>query len=295
MGIASILINYNDEENTKNLVKKLEKFSSISKIVVVDNCSNKKNCFEKLKLLQNSKVTVIRADKNGGYNYGINYGIHFLECENERYEILMCSNTDIDISEEAIDICINELKKENNIAVVAPKMLNKEKKQIRRCSWKIRTFARDIVHSTRLLEILFYKRLRDGEYSKQDFEKDRLEVEAISGACFFIKYEVVKKINYFDDNVFLFYEEDILGSKLKVLNYKTYSLNNISFIHYESQTIGKTINYFKKMKQLFKSKMYYQKKYNHINLLQVLCFYILWFFRCIELLIEVPIRKIMKK
>lgn len=295
MGIASILINYNDEENTKKLVKKLEKFSSISKIVVVDNCSNKKNCFEKLKLLQNSKVTVIRADKNGGYNYGINYGIHFLECKNERYEILMCSNTDIDISEETIKKCIQTLTEEKDVALVAPKMMNKYGKQIRRSSWKIRTFWRDVVHSTRLLEVLFYKKLRDGEYSEQEFNQNKLEVEAISGACFFIKYEVIKKINYFDDNVFLFYEEDILGSKLKELNYKTYSLNAISFVHYESQTIGKTINYFKKMKQLFKSKMYYQKKYNHINIFQVFCFYILWIFRCIELLIEVPIRKIMKK
>jgi GT2 family glycosyltransferase len=87
----------------------------------------------------------------------------------------------------------------------------------------------------------------------------------------------------------------MLGFKLKEKGYETYSLNNINFIHYESQSIGKTLNYYKKMRRLFKSKMYYQKKYNKINTFQSLCFYICWIIRNIELLIEIPVRKIMKK
>ena len=207
----------------------------------------------------------------------------------------MCSNTDIEISEEAVKECIEKLIENKNTGIVAPRMLDKEGKNIRRSSWRLRTFWRDIVHSTRLLELIFYSKLRSGEYLEEDYKEDTLEVEAISGACFFIKYEILKKINYLDENVFLFYEEDILGYKLKELGYKTYSLNNINFIHFESQSIGKTINYYKKMKQLFKSKMYYQKNYNKINKFQSFCFYILWIFRNIELCFEIPIRKMLKK
>ena len=295
MKVATILINYNDEENTLNLVKKLKEFKEISKIVVVDNCSPNKESFEKIKGMESEKLYVIRADKNGGYNYGINFGVHFLENKNEQFDILMCSNTDIEISEEAVKECIEKLIENKNTGIVAPRMLDKEGKNIRRSSWRLRTFWRDIVHSTRILELIFYSKLRSGEYSEEDYKKDTLEVEAISGACFFIKYEVLKKINYLDENVFLFYEEDILGNKLKDIGYKTYSLNNINFTHFESQSIGKTINYYKKMKQLFKSKMYYQKNYNKINKFQSFCFYILWIFRNIELCFEIPIRKILKK
>ncbi len=295
MKVATILINYNDEENTLNLVKKLKEFKEISKIVVVDNCSPNKESFEKIKGMESEKLYVIRADKNGGYNYGINFGVHFLENKNEQFDILMCSNTDIEISEEAVKECIEKLIENKNTGIVAPRMLDKEGKNIRRSSWRLRTFWRDIVHSTRILELIFYAKLRSGEYSEEDYKKDTLEVEAISGACFFIKYEVLKKINYLDENVFLFYEEDILGHKLKDIGYKTYSLNNINFTHFESQSIGKTINYYKKMKQLFKSKMYYQKNYNKINKFQSFCFYILWIFRNIELCFEIPIRKILKK
>lgn len=295
MKVATILINYNDEENTLNLVKKLKEFKEISKIIVVDNCSPNKESFEKIKEIESENVYVIKADKNGGYNYGINFGVHFLENKNEQIDILMCSNTDIEISEEAVKECIKKLIENKNTGIVAPRMLNKQGKPIRRCSWRLRTFWRDIVHSTRILELIFYSKLRSGEYSEEDYKKDTLEVEAISGACFFIKYEVLKKINYLDENVFLFYEEDILGNKLKDIGYKTYSLNNINFTHFESQSIGKTINYYKKMKQLFKSKMYYQKNYNKINKFQSFCFYILWIFRNIELCFEIPIRKILKK
>lgn len=98
-----------------------------------------------------------------------------------------------------------------------------------------------------------------------------------------------------DDNVFLFYEEDILAHRLKNEGYKTASLNSEKFIHYESQTIGKSLSYYRKMKQMFKSKMYYHKTYNKINSLQVFAFHVLNICRKIELLIEIPIRKLLHK
>ena len=150
MKVATILINYNDEENTLNLVKKLKEFKEISKIVVVDNCSPNKESFEKIKGMESEKLYVIRADKNGGYNYGINFGVHFLENKNEQFDILMCSNTDIEISEEAVKECIEKLIENKNTGIVAPRMLDKEGKNIRRSSWRLRTFWRDIVHSTRI-------------------------------------------------------------------------------------------------------------------------------------------------
>jgi GT2 family glycosyltransferase len=295
MKIATVLINYNDEENTIKLTNKLKKYKNISKIVIVDNCSSNVESFNKIKILESENIDVIRADKNGGYNYGLNYGIHFLEKQAEEFDIYMCSNTDIKISENAVETCIKTLNENNDVALVAPRMLDKNSNSIRRSAWKLRTFSRDIVHSTRILELLFYFKLRAGEYKEEDFKKEKLEVEAISGACFFIKSKILKEINYFDENVFLFYEEDILGKTLKEKGYKTYSLNNINFIHYESQSIGKTINYYKKMFQLFKSKMYYQKYYNNINWLQSFIFYLLWGVRNIELVIEIPIRKLLGK
>lgn len=295
MKVATIIVNYNALEDTTRYVETIKKYNIIDRIVVVDNLSTTTGAFEKLKFLEDEKVRVISSDKNGGYNYGNNYGIKYLKDNSEEYDYYIISNPDIEVSEEAIEKTIEVLNERENAAVAAPRMFNKQDKPIRRSAWKIRTFCLDVIHSTRLLELVFYKALRSGEYSLTDYEEKILPVEAISGAFFIIKSKVINEIGFFDENVFLFYEEDILAKKIKSNNYKVYSVNTEKFIHYESQTIGKSMNYFNKVKQLFKSKMYFQKVYNNINIFQILLFYILYFFRNIELLIEIPVRKILHK
>ena len=295
MKVAVIIVNYNDAEDTLKYVKKITEYETINRIVVVDNKSTTTGTFDKLKELESSKVKVIESDKNGGYDYGNNFGIKYLDSINEEFEYYIISNPDIEVSEDAIKHCLDVINSNDKIAVISPRMLNKDRNPIRRSSWKIRTFGLDVVHSTRLLELLLYKVLRNGEYSNKEYEVEKLEVEAISGAFFVIKANILKEIGLLDENVFLFYEEDILAHKLRDRNYKTISLNSEYFIHYESQTIGKSLSYYRKMKQMFKSKMYYHKTYNKINLLQISLFHILNVCRKLELLIEIPIRKLLNK
>ena len=295
MRVAVIVVNYNDIEDTVAYVQKLNSYEIINRIVVVDNLSTTIGAFDNLKKLENEKVKVISSDKNGGYNYGNNFGIRYLESKNEKYDYFIISNPDIDIAEKAIINTLEELGSNKKVAIAAPRMLDKEKRPIRRSAWKLRTFSLDMIHSTRLLEILFYKKLRKGEYTEKDYQNKVLEVDAISGAFFIIKNEVLEEIGLFDENVFLFYEEDILAKILKQKGYKILSLNTENFIHYESQTIGKTLSFYRRTNQLYKSKMYYQIKYNKINKLQKMIFVILNIFRKIELLIEIPLRKLLKK
>jgi hypothetical protein len=295
MKVATIIVNYNDVEDTKKFVSEITKYTVIDRIVVVDNMSTTIGAFENLKKLESEKVKVLQADKNGGYDYGNNFGIRYLQNQKEEYDYIIISNPDIEIEEKAIKHCLDILENNKNVAVIAPRMFNKENHPIRRSSWKIRTFWLDFVHSTRVLELLFYKILRNGEYSEKEYENEILKVEAISGAFFIIRYDVLKDIGLLDENVFLFYEEDILAKKIKEKGFETVSLNSEKFIHYESQTIGKSLNYYRKMKQLFKSKMYYHKNYNNINIVQVIIYEILNICRKIELLIEIPIRKLTQK
>ena len=295
MKVAIIIVNYNDVDDTIKYVETISNYNVINRIVVVDNLSTTIGAFENLKKLENEKVKVIQSEKNGGYDYGNNVGVKYLDSLGEKYDYIIVSNPDISVSEEAINKCLNILENDEKIAVVAPRMFNKENKPIRRSSWKMRTFWLDVVHSTRILELLFYKVLRGGEYIEKDYQNELLEVEAISGAFFIIRNKTLREIGLLDENVFLFYEEDILAKQLAEKGYKTISLNSEKFIHFESQTIGKTFNYYKKMRQLFISKMYYHKTYNKINVVQVLVFHILNICRKLELLIEIPARKILGK
>ena len=295
MRVAVVVVEFNDAEDTVKYVKKIREYENIQRIVIVDNLSTESNILKKLEEAKNEKVVILQSDKNGGYNYGNNFGIKYLQEQNEEYDYYIVSNPDIAIEEEAIERCLQVLEQDEKVSVVAPRMQDAKGQPIRRSSWKIRTFWRDVVHSTRLLEVMFYPILRKGEYSQKEFSKGLLEVEAISGAFFIVKREVLEQIGDFDENVFLFYEEDILAHKLREKGYKTISVNDVRFIHYESQTIGKTLSYYRKMKQLHKSKMYYHKQYNHMNKMQSFLLQVLNICRKIELILEIPIRKIGKK
>lgn len=295
MKLAVIVVNFNDEEDTLKYVKEITEYNVVDKIVVVDNNSTTPNCFEKLQTLKSDKVDVIKSDKNGGYSYGNNFGIKYLEDKGLEFDYYAISNPDIEISEDAFIKSIQFLDEEPTAGVVAPKMLNKDNQRIRRSSWKTRTFGRDVVHSSRILELLCYPVLKNGEYTETDYKKDILKVDCISGAFFIIRKSVYKEINGFDENVFLFYEEDILSKQLEEKGYLIYSLNNISFKHFESRTIGKSFSYYKKIKEMYISKMYYHKTYANINIFQILIFKLLRVIRIIELLFEIPIRKILNK
>ena len=48
-----------------------------------------------------------------------------------------------------------------------------------------------------------------------DMLQDILDVENIAGSFFIARHDIFKAIGYFDENTFLFYEEDILGEKIK--------------------------------------------------------------------------------
>lgn len=295
MKTAIIILNYNSKKDTIKYVSEIKDYKVLNTIIVVDNNSSNQNEFEDLKKLENDKVYVIKSDKNGGYSYGNNFGLRFLESLNQNYDYVVISNPDVEVKEDVFEKCFNELENDNKIAVCAPLMLDSNGNRIRRCSWKLRTPKIDMINSTRLNQLLFYKLFKKSEYLDEDFKKEKLEVDCVSGAFFVIKFNIFKQINYFDENVFLFYEEDILATKLKKLGLSEVSLNTVTFKHFESRSISKAMNYFNKMKILQNSKMYYQKNYNNITRSQEILFTILNYWKRFELLFEIPIRKLLKK
>ena len=74
MNNVIVILNYNDYENCKEILQRIENYKVLSHIVVVDYFSTD-NSYSKLKEFENEKISVIKADKNGGYAYGNNFGV----------------------------------------------------------------------------------------------------------------------------------------------------------------------------------------------------------------------------
>ena len=80
-----------------------------------------------------------------------------------------------------------------------------------------------------------------------------------------IKSDIFKEIDYFDENLFLYYEENVICSKIKKLNYDIVILNYCSVIHNHSISIDKSYNKLSKYRILKESQMYYLEKYTHCS------------------------------
>ena len=293
MKFAFIVLNYNDHENTIKYVNQIQDYEIIDKIIIVDNNSSLKNEVRLLKELENDKVEVISSEKNGGYASGNNIGLRYLE-KIDNYEYVAISNPDVFVDEDTLKKCLDYIANNKKVAIVAPRMWYANG-PARRSAWKKRTPIIDIANSTRITELLLYPFLKSGEYTKNDYNQDELKVDCTAGAFFIAKYDSLKKVDFFDENTFLFYEEDILSEKLRQVGLEIHLLPKLKFMHYDSQTIGKVMNIYKKMDIIFDSKIYYQKKYNHINFIILIIFKTLRYVRKFELIFEIPIRKLFQK
>lgn len=127
MKTAVIVLNYNSKEDTIRYVGQIKNYSCIDVILVVDNKSTNPGEFQELKQLKDDKVYVIQSDKNGGYSYGNNFGLKFLEAYGQTFDYVVISNPDVEVSEEAFQLCFKELEENEKVAVCAPLMLNRRR------------------------------------------------------------------------------------------------------------------------------------------------------------------------
>ena len=133
-------------------------------------------------------------------------------------------------------------------------------------AWHLSTPWQEIGQSIPFLYSRIEKKYR--YYPKEHYQKGTSFVDVVSGCFFLINGQVLKEIGYFDENVFLYYEENILASKLKKVKKKTVIANHIEVIHNHSVSIDKSLRKYKKTKALKKSQEYFTKEYLDASFLQ---------------------------
>lgn len=245
-----VILNYNDSENTMLMLEEIKKYKILDSIIIVDNKSTD-DSVTKLKPLENKKIKLVEAKENKGYASGNNVGIKYL-IENFDVDNIIISNPDILVREKDIETLVRDLEKKE-VAVIAP--IIKEPTNISR-GWKLPTFISEILSNIPYFHFLENKVL---SYPEENYQKNLTEVDVVKGCFFIIKKEIFEKINFFDENTFLYYEEAIIGKKLKDLGYKTYVDNRVTIIHALSQSVDKSVKRMNKFKILKRSQYYYDK------------------------------------
>ena len=99
-------------------------------------------------------------------------------------------------------------------------------------------------------------------YNKKHYKKNIAFVDAIAGSLLMVDIEKILEVGGYDEGVFLYQEEAILGFKLKQRRYKTIILTKYSYLHAHSQSINKSFDKTLARQRLReKSVLYYFKHY----------------------------------
>lgn len=259
--IGMVIVNYNDYETTKRLLDNVKDYKVLKEIVVVDNKSTD-NSLEELRKLKNKKITIIDSGKNKGYSYALNVGCKYLIDKYKSLNIVI-SNSDIIIESELDIKDLNSYISTKNV-IVGPTII--QGNDLNR-GFKIPSPWQDIKQNI----VFFGKRVLAKELSYPDnyYHKDISKVDTVSGCFFMISSKHLEDMGYFDENVFLYYEENIMGIKTKKLGKNIIVCNNVDVIHDHSVSIDKSLKRIKKYDILKTSQEYFEKKYNGANKIEL--------------------------
>ena len=264
--VGMVILNYNDYETTNKYIEKIKDYKVLNDIVIVDNKSSD-GSFEKLKNLQDNKISVIETDANKGYAYGNNIGVKYL-CENTRDDYIIISNPDIIVEEKDLIRLKKDLDNNDDISLVAP-VIEQLGEKIR--GWRLPNIKDEILLNINYIQRKIRKNLN---YKEEKYSGNLTKVDVVPGCFFMIRKDIMEMIGGFDESTFLYYEENIIASKLKNIEKTSYIDNKASAIHDLSVSVDKSFNSLKKYKILKESQKYYVENYLKANKIELLFLYL---------------------
>jgi GT2 family glycosyltransferase len=268
--LSVIIVNYNDWKNVFDYTKSILNYISVDHIVIIDNNSNDSSYKELLNHLRDEKrVTVFESGKNGGYGFGNNIGIKYA-IEKFDSDYVLISNSDVRYDDTTIFNMLEILQSNPDIAAVAPKMLDLNNDLVKNCAWKIPSKKQAIKAS-----LIGISKIPELLYDLND-KKTLKYVDCIAGSLLLVRTDAFRQISGYDENIFLFGEETVLGIRLKQKGWKSAIALQNHFVHAHSVSISKTYKSKKQTDKLtWNSRKYILKHYYQCNSIELLILEIL--------------------
>lgn len=234
MKLSVIILNY----NTKDLISqclesiKLQNVDVDGKdleVFVVDNGSRDGSTetiaskFPFVKLIENKT--------NLGFAKANNIGI-----KKAKGKIIALLNSDTLVQENTFVTMTNFLNKNKNIGAATPRLQLVDGSLDLACHRGFPTPFNALSYFFKLEQLLPNFRLFSGYHQTwKDFNKPH-EVDAISGASFFIKREVIEKVGNLDERYFMYAEDLDWCMRIKKAGWKIFYNPNATVIHFKKQS-----------------------------------------------------------
>ena len=263
--------------NTCDLLKKcLESIINFTKdipyeIIIVDNASQDGSC----EMVQSKfpSVILIRNEENVGFSRANNQGI-----KKAKGEYIALLNSDTYITDNSFFNMIDFMKKDSNIGICGPKILNPDlsPQPTRTDQYK------PIDAFLKILGLYNYKR----ESARMNYNKIQ-DVEVIGGCCMIFRKSVFDAIGLFDESYFLYNEENDICLRARKTNWKVVFFPTSIVYH-----VGGASTFQKEISEkveiaCYRSNIYFYKKYfsKQAYFLLQLTYKITFLMRLIELFV----------
>jgi GT2 family glycosyltransferase len=226
LDLAIVILNWNGSELLKRFLPSVVTHSKKATIYVIDNGSTD-NSEEVLKS-NFQDVKIISLDKNYGFAGGYNKG---LKSVNETYLCLL--NSDIRVSANWIDPVIN-LFNNPTIGIVQPKILDEKNPKLFEYAGAAGGFIDFLGYPYCRGRLFAHIEKDNGQYD------DELPVFWATGACLFIRNELFKKLNGFDERYFAHQEEIDLCWRAQRTGYEVWYTSKSWVYHLGGSTLSNT-------------------------------------------------------
>lgn len=240
--ITIIIPTFKDINLTKKCISTILKDSNRPgnlQIIVVDDGSPDA-IQKKLLGLKRKGVEILLREKNEGYSPTINFALRRI-----KYGDVVILNNDIECFNSWLAYLQTAAYKSKDIGIVGPKLLYPN---------KTIQFAGGTRNTGLPTWFDHLYRFRNYNFAPANIER---EVFYITGACMYIKEEVIKKVGLFDGNFVMGFEDVDYCLRARLKGFKILYTPNSVLTHFESVTRGRDIK-----NPTLKSLKYFWKKWD---------------------------------
>lgn len=251
MQLSVIIVNYNSGQFLENCLDSIIKFTDRIEyeITVIDNNSNDSD----IKKLPQKFPTVkfLFLNNNIGFGAACNYGT--LKTDSV---LLVFVNPDIVFTSDVLYPICKDLIQKSELGICSPALVSSDNTYQSSTGFKMGIIF-EFLEAFWLID--FYRRFQKIFYRKRFNISKPFKVGWVSGAIMIMRRDVFERVNGFDEEYFLNYEDIDLCRKIENAGFENYYYPDLKCVHVGS--VSQRRNFESLVLSRYKSRLTYSKKY----------------------------------